>query len=93
MPPLPLHIEPLTREAFAPFGEVIETAGARSFPINAGTTTRYHDLARVELAGEAPRTLVNLFEGQAWHAPIEIRMLERHPWAARRSTRWTADAC
>lgn len=79
MPPLPLHIEPLTREAFAPFGEVIETADARSFPINAGTTTRYHDLARVELAGEAPRTLINLFEGQAWHAPIEIRMLERHP--------------
>ena len=25
------------------------------------------------------RTLVNLFEGKAWHAPIEIRMLERHP--------------
>lgn len=25
------------------------------------------------------RTLVNLFEGKAWHAPMEIRMLERHP--------------
>lgn len=77
--PLPLRIEPLTRAAFAPFGEVIETAGATAFPINAGTTTRYHDLAKVELAGEAPRTLVNLFEGRAWHAPIAIRMLERHP--------------
>ena len=77
--PLPLRIEPLTREAFAPFGDVIETAGARSFPINAGTTTRYHDLAQVELAGESPRTLVSLFEGKAWHAPIAIGMLERHP--------------
>ncbi len=77
--PLPLRIEPLTRAAFAPFGEVIETAGATAFPINAGTTTRYHDLAKVELAGEAPRTLVNLFEGRAWHAPIAIGMLERHP--------------
>ncbi|QMV63821.1 ureidoglycolate lyase [Pseudomonas berkeleyensis] len=79
MTPLPLRIEPLTRSAFAPFGEVIEMAGANAFPINAGTTTRYHDLAQVELAGEAPRTLVNLFEGKAWHAPIEVRMLERHP--------------
>lgn len=79
MTALPLRIEPLTRSAFAPFGEVIEMAGANAFPINAGTTTRYHDLAQVELAGEAPRTLVNLFEGKAWHAPIEVRMLERHP--------------
>lgn len=58
---------------------MIETAGATAFPINAGTTTRYHDLVQVELAGESPRTLVNIFEGKAWHAPIEIRMLERHP--------------
>lgn len=79
MTPQALRIEPLTREVFAPFGDVIETAGATSFPINAGTTTRYHDLAQVELAGEAPRTLINLFEGKAWQAPIEIRMLERHP--------------
>lgn len=79
MTPQALRIEPLTREVFAPFGDVIETAGATTFPINAGTTTRYHDLAQVELAGEAPRTLINLFEGKAWQAPIEIRMLERHP--------------
>ena len=45
--PLPLRIEPLTRAAFAPFGDVIETAGATAFPINAGTTTRYHDLVQV----------------------------------------------
>ncbi|MDP9938780.1 ureidoglycolate lyase [Ectopseudomonas alcaliphila] len=79
MTPLPLRIEPLTRAAFADFGDVIETAGAKAFPINAGTTTRYHDLVQVELAGESPRPLVNIFEGKAWHAPIEIRMLERHP--------------
>ena len=77
--PLALRLEPLTRAAFAPFGDVIETAGATSFAINAGTTTRYHDLAQVELAGESPRTLVSLFEGKAWHAPIAIGMLERHP--------------
>ena len=34
---------PLTREAFAPFGDVIETEGAHHYPINQGTTERYHD--------------------------------------------------
>ena len=42
-----LRIERLTREAFAPFGDVIELAGARHYPINGGNTERYHDLARV----------------------------------------------
>ncbi len=40
-----LAIEPLTRAAFAPFGDVIETAGAKQIPINLGTTVRFHDLA------------------------------------------------
>ena len=77
--PLSLQAEPLTRAAFAPFGEVLECPGATALAINAGTTTRYHDLARIEAGGEAPRVLLNLFEGQAWHAPIHIAMLERHP--------------
>ncbi|HEY4352545.1 MAG TPA: ureidoglycolate lyase, partial [Paraburkholderia sp.] len=35
-----LSIEPLTREAFAPFGDVIELEGAKQIPINLGTTIR-----------------------------------------------------
>ena len=76
---VPVHVEPLTREAFTPFGEVLESAGAKHFPINAGTTTRHHDLAQIEALGDDARVLFNLFEGQAWHPPIAIAMLERHP--------------
>ena len=36
-----LHPEPLTRYAFAPFGEVIETAGAEQRIINDGSTVRF----------------------------------------------------
>ena len=25
------------------------------------------------------RTLLSLFDGQAWHSPLQIRQLERHP--------------
>ncbi len=73
-----LAIEPLTREAFAPFGDVIELDGAQQFPINQGTTTRFHDLADVEV-GEGGRALINLFRGQPRALPFEVKMLERHP--------------
>ncbi|CAM2178198.1 Ureidoglycolate lyase [Paraburkholderia sacchari] len=74
-----LAIELLTREAFAPFGDVIELAGAKQIPINLGTTIRYHDLAKVDVTDENGRTLVNLFRGQPRALPFEIKMLERHP--------------
>ncbi|MCS5516377.1 ureidoglycolate lyase [Pseudomonas qingdaonensis] len=49
-----LVIEPLTKEAFAPFGDVIETDGSDHFMINNGSTMRFHKLATVETA--QPRT-------------------------------------
>ncbi|MDE1184095.1 ureidoglycolate lyase [Paraburkholderia sp.] len=74
-----LKIEPLTREAFAPFGDVIALEGAKQIPINLGTTIRYHDLAKVDVTDESGRTLVNLFRGQPRALPFEVKMLERHP--------------
>ncbi|SMF98448.1 ureidoglycolate lyase [Burkholderia singularis] len=74
-----LTIEPLTRAAFAPFGDVIETDGAKHFPINGGTTTRFHDLARVDVGDGGGRPLVNLFRGQPRALPFAVTMLERHP--------------
>jgi ureidoglycolate lyase len=74
-----LKIEALTREAFAPFGEVIELEGARHYPINLGTTERYHDLARVDTTEEGGRTLIRVFRGQPRALPFEITMMERHP--------------
>ncbi|WP_322029877.1 ureidoglycolate lyase [Paraburkholderia sp. J76] len=74
-----LAVEPLTREAFAPFGDVIELAGAKQIPINLGTTIRFHDLAKVDVTDESGRTLVNLFRGQPRELPFEVKMLERHP--------------
>ncbi|AOJ80552.1 ureidoglycolate hydrolase [Burkholderia savannae] len=74
-----LAIEPLTRAAFAPFGDVIETDGAKQIPINLGTTMRFHDLARIDVADEGGRPLVNLFRGQPRALPFEVTMLERHP--------------
>ena len=74
-----LPMEPLTREAFAPFGDVIELDGARHFPINGGTTERFHDLASIDVAQAGGRAIVSVFRAQPRAWPLEIAMMERHP--------------
>jgi ureidoglycolate lyase len=74
-----LAIEPLTRAAFEPFGDVIELEGAKQIPINLGTTIRFHDLCNVDVTDEGGRAIVNLFRGQPRTLPFEVKMLERHP--------------
>ena len=74
-----INIQPLTEEAFAPFGEVIDLNKAENFPINNGMCTRFNDLATVELGGEKPRPLVNVFRGKPYDLPLHLKMVERHP--------------
>ena len=75
-----ITVEPLTREAFAPFGQVIAADdSAHHYPINAGMTERYHDLARVELGGVHARPLISIFRGQPYTLPLTLKLLERHP--------------
>ncbi len=74
-----LKIAPLTRIAFAPFGDVIETDGAHHYPINQGSTVRFHDLAQVDVAEGNGHPLINVFRATPLPLPIEIRLLERHP--------------
>jgi ureidoglycolate lyase len=75
-----LDVLPLTIEAFEPFGDVIEPDNAEEIRlINGGTTTRFHDLARVDVSAEGGRTLVNIFRGKPFALPVEIAMMERHP--------------
>ncbi len=77
-----LPVEKLTREAFAPFGDVIQLAGAHHYPINLGTTERFHDLANVDVGSENGRPLINVFRGQPRELPFEIKMMERHPFGS-----------
>lgn len=76
---LELKAQPLTPETFAPFGDVIDTRTADYFPINAGRTRRYHDLARVETLGEDARALINIFVSQPVEMPLALDFLECHP--------------
>lgn len=74
-----LIAQPLTKEAFAPFGDVITVDGAEMRPINRGTTERFHDLADLTISGDDSRIIVSIFRSKAYKPPVEIAMMERHP--------------
>ncbi|QDZ01415.1 ureidoglycolate lyase [Nitratireductor mangrovi] len=74
-----LTARPLTREAFAPFGDVLDTDWPNHFAINNGKCERYHDLAAVEAEGPAARVLISIFKGTPYEMPLKLGMVERHP--------------
>ncbi|HUF86895.1 MAG TPA: ureidoglycolate lyase, partial [Thermohalobaculum sp.] len=76
--PRRIPLEPLTAEAFAAFGTVIEADQARSHLINEGRCRRYHALATAD-PGEGGAAILSIFRATAWPRPIRIAMLERHP--------------
>lgn len=74
-----LKLEYLSPDSFAPFGDVIEMGNRSWFPINNGTTRRYHDLARVQIKGDDGQGTISMARGDAFQFPLHIEMLERHP--------------
>ena len=74
-----LTLEPLTAEAFAPFGTVMDTAAAELRMINGGTTERFHALAMADTATGGGNTILSLFRGQPREFPYAVDMMERHP--------------
>lgn len=74
-----LEPQPLSRETFAPYGDVIDTNGAQHFAINAGFAERYHDLAKVDVTGASGRPLISIFRGKPRTLPMAINLMERHP--------------
>ena len=85
-----LMIEPLTKEAFAPFGDVIETDGSDHFMINNGSTMRFHKLATVDTAKPEDHAIISIFRADAQDMPLTVCMLEDTRWAARLSFRCSA---
>ena len=73
----PLTPTPLTPEAFAPFGEVLEATGDFRL-INAGLCQRHHDRARLDF-GVAGRAGISIFHAEPRALPYAFDLIERHP--------------
>jgi ureidoglycolate lyase len=79
MTDLILRASALSAEAFAPFGEVLETEGREFRWINARTCKRYDDLADIDVEENGGRALLSVFEASPRQLPLRIQVLERHP--------------
>ena len=74
-----LTIEPLTRDNFAEFGDVLSTESADYLLINQGSTRRYHALAEADVALQDGRPVMSIFRATPLVYPLSVRMMERHP--------------
>lgn len=74
----PLPLRPLTAEAFAPYGEMLELGHGASRSINAGTSVRIDLPSALDLAREGGAPQLATFHVQAQPAQGPWRMLERH---------------
>ena len=77
-----IAVEPLTQDAFAPFGTVIDKASVAPRPMNAGKARRFHDLARVPVAGADGHVVIGHVEAEPYALPLRLSLVERHPLGA-----------
>lgn len=76
-----VRTEPLTREAFRPFGDVLETNGITAELINQGHTQKFADLANITL-DNGGRAQISIYRSSAIELPFRILMMERHPFGS-----------
>ncbi|RED18409.1 ureidoglycolate lyase [Pontivivens insulae] len=70
-------IEPITAQAFAPFGDLLDCAGDPDKIINQGMCGRYHDRATLDFADG--RAGISLFRAEPRTLPLTLDLVERHP--------------
>jgi len=86
-----IAIAPLTAEAFAPYGDVIEASGAPDMMINQGMCGRFHDRAALDLKNEDGRAGISVFKATARALPYSLNLMERHPLGSQAFVPMSAD--
>ncbi len=72
-----IKVEPLTAEAFAPYGDIMDASGAPDKMINQGKCGRYHDRARLDFSDGTAG--ISIFKGEKETLPLTLALVERHP--------------
>lgn len=70
-------IEPMTADAFAPFGDLLEAKGTPDKIINQGLCGRFHDRARMDFSDG--RAGISIFHAEKRDLPLKLDLVERHP--------------
>lgn len=74
-----LSPEPLSADAFAPFGNVIETSPRANNQMNSGTFARFDNLATVATSGREHSTISIVRSETPATLPHQFTLVEKHP--------------
>ena len=75
-----MQLDPLTADAFRPFGDVIDAdTSCERLTINDGRTARHHALATIECLGAGAGGAISIFRADPVDEAFVLRKMERHP--------------
>ncbi|MEM9584169.1 MAG: ureidoglycolate lyase [Pseudomonadota bacterium] len=72
-----IETEPLSKSAFAAFGDVLDASGTADKRINQDMCGRFHDRATLEFG--TGRAGISIFDAEPRSLPYVLDMMERHP--------------
>jgi ureidoglycolate lyase len=72
-------VRALTREAFRPYGDVVQIADSRHYTINQGWAERYADMAVLDLLEDRGAPNVGIVRAKPRQFPLQVMLMERHP--------------
>jgi len=78
MPSFEIRCQPLTAEAFAPFGDILDRSGTPDVMINGGLCGRHHDIAALDFGADG-RAGLSVFDAEPRSLPYTLDLMERHP--------------
>lgn len=86
---LHIKVEPLTADALAPYGDLMDATGTPDKMINQGKCGRHHDQALLDFAdGKAG---ISIFKGEKETLPLVLELVERHPLGSQAFIPMSAD--
>ena len=76
------QIKNINNQNFKKFGDLISIKEKNYDEINKNTTNSFFDLANIQIDGEDKRSRLNIFEAKKRIFPLQINMLENHPYSS-----------
>ena len=76
------QIKNINNHNFKKFGDLISIKEKNYDEINKNTTNSFFDLANIQIEGEDHRSRLNIFEAKKRIFPLQINMLENHPYSS-----------
>jgi len=72
----------LTRESFAPYGDVIQVAQSEHRTINQGWAERYLGMANLDTTRDGGAPALGIVRAEPRPMPLRVQVMERHPLAS-----------